>query len=246
LHQVFLLFFLVTGYHPAEPGFIPFFHFRIDTINLFIHEAGHLFLKPFWMWLYILGGSLVQVLLPAALFIVSLRQSPQYAVYPGFWTGENLVNVSAYIRDAPFMKLKLIAAGLIHDWNWLLSGNLDIASSLGTGVFIAGLSLAGLDRARVLLRHIQISYREGGKNRRLTLARYLASCIPTTHVPYPHLISHPVFNHTISTSPFLPHDIHWTVERSWRLWAGSLRRSWDSQLRTSCWNEIIKLRKGMV
>jgi len=114
------------------------------------------------MWLYILGGSLVQVLLPAALFIVSLRQSPQYAVYPGFWTGENLVNVSAYIRDAPFMKLKLIAAGLIHDWNWLLGGNLDMASSLGTGVFIAGLLTCTGSIAAGVYYAIR-SYREGGE-----------------------------------------------------------------------------------
>ena len=159
----YLLYFLITGYHPAEPGYNPpFIIFILDTINLFIHEAGHLFLKPFWMWLYILGGSLVQVLLPAALFIVSLRQSPQYAVYPGFWTGENLVNVSAYIRDAPFMKLKLIAAGLIHDWNWLLGGNLDMASSLGTGVFIAGLLTCTGSIAAGVYYAIR-SYREGGE-----------------------------------------------------------------------------------
>ena len=36
------------------------------------------------------------------------------------------------------MKLKLIAAGLIHDWNWLLSGDLEIADPLGTCVFITG------------------------------------------------------------------------------------------------------------
>ena len=136
---IYLLYFLITGYHPAEPGYHPpFFISVLDTINLFIHEAGHFFLKPFWMWLYVLGGSLLQVFLPAALFIVSLRQSPQYAVYPGFWTGENLVNVGAYIKDAPFMKLNLIAAGVIHDWNWLLSGDPEVADPLGTCVFVTG------------------------------------------------------------------------------------------------------------
>ena len=135
-----LLFFLSTGYSPAGPGYDPPFVISIlDTINLFIHEAGHFFFKPFWMWLEILSGSLVQVLIPLTLLIVTFRENPASSVYPGFWLGESMINVSAYIRDAPYMKLKLIARGLIHDWNWLIRSNEQTASLLGGAVFGIGI-----------------------------------------------------------------------------------------------------------
>jgi hypothetical protein len=123
----------VAGYHP------PFVVFIIDTINLFIHEAGHFFLKPLGQWIYIFGGSFVQCALPLLLAIVVWRQNPAHAAYPTFWFGENLVNVSYYIKDAPYKHLRLIAAGLIHDWNWLLSGNLDSAETIGDVVWGLGL-----------------------------------------------------------------------------------------------------------
>jgi hypothetical protein len=44
-----------------------------------------------------------------------------------------------YIKDAPVRQLKLIAKGLIHDWNWLLAGNLEAAAPLGDVVFVTGL-----------------------------------------------------------------------------------------------------------
>ena len=135
-----LLFFLLTGYAPAAPGYHPpFVIFVIDTINLFIHEAGHFFLKPLGMWIHIMGGSLFQVLVPTTLLVVTWRQNAGQIVYPGFWLGENLVNVSAYIRDAPYRQLKLIARGLIHDWNWLLSGNLEMAEQIADVAFALGL-----------------------------------------------------------------------------------------------------------
>ena len=135
-----LLFFLSTGYSPAGPGYDPpFIIFLLDTVNLFIHEAGHFFFKPFWMWLEILSGSLVQVLLPLALVIVTFRENPASSAYAGFWLGESMINVSAYIKDAPYMKLKLIARGLIHDWNWLIGSNEETASLLGGAMFGLGI-----------------------------------------------------------------------------------------------------------
>jgi len=142
-----LLFFLATGYDPASAGYRPpITIFIIDTINLFIHEAGHFFMRPFGMSVYILGGSLIQCLIPLALVIVTFRRNISYIAYPAFWLGENFLNVSVYIQDAPYRKLKLIAQGLIHDWHWLLSDNLDLASPLATTVQLTGLLIcfAGL------------------------------------------------------------------------------------------------------
>ncbi len=123
----------VAGYHP------PLFLWIVDTINLFIHEAGHFFLKPLGQWIYVFGGSFVQCALPLLLAIVVWRQNPANVAYPAFWFGENLVNVSYYIKDAPFKHLRLIAAGLIHDWNWLLSDNLDSAETIGDIVWGVGI-----------------------------------------------------------------------------------------------------------
>jgi hypothetical protein len=137
-----LLVFLIGSYDPALPGYAPPFGlFVIDTINLFIHEAGHFFFKIFGQWMYVLGGSLFQCLLPLALLVVTWRQNVGQTVYPGFWLGENMVNVSVYIRDAPFKQLRLIAKGLIHDWNWLLAGDLDSAEPLGLSVYWIGAAL---------------------------------------------------------------------------------------------------------
>jgi hypothetical protein len=146
----YLFVFLLTGYDPASPGFRPpFLLWVMDTINLFIHEAGHLFLRPFGMFLHILGGSLVQVALPAALLVVTWRQNIGQIGYAGFWVGQSMINVSVYIQDAPVRKLRLIARGLIHDWAWLLNGNLEWAAPLAgmvywTGILLCAASIAAL------------------------------------------------------------------------------------------------------
>jgi hypothetical protein len=136
----YLAYYLGVEYNPAgsfSPP--PFVLWVIDTINLFIHEAGHFFFKIFGQWISILGGSMFQCLVPLALVVVTLRQNPSNTPYAGFWLGENLVNVSVYIKDAPFQRLHLIGKGLIHDWHWLLAGNLDAAEPLSDAVRILGI-----------------------------------------------------------------------------------------------------------
>jgi hypothetical protein len=152
----YLFVFLLTSYNPALPGYTPPFGlFVIDTVNLFIHEAGHLFLRPFGMTSHILGGSILQILLPAALAVVTGRQNFRQVGFPAFWLGESMVNVSAYILDAPYRKLPLIARGLIHDWNWLLNGDADVSDPLGqivfwTGILICAASIGAGIRAMVM------------------------------------------------------------------------------------------------
>ncbi|MBI5471328.1 MAG: hypothetical protein HY961_03185 [Ignavibacteriae bacterium] len=147
----YLLWFLAFEYSPADPlGFQPpFFLWIIDTINLFIHEAGHLFFRLFGQTLYFLGGSLTQCLIPLVLAIVTWREKPHQAAYPLFWCGENLVNVSVYVADAPYKNLKLIKEGLIHDWHWLLSEHLDWAEPLalalrGLGLIVCLISVGAM------------------------------------------------------------------------------------------------------
>ena len=136
----YLLFFLATAYDPASSAYHPpFILFVVDTVNLFIHEAGHFFFRIFGMWISILGGSVFQILVPLALVFLTWREKAHGIALAGFWLGESLINVSVYIRDAPFRHLKLIAGGLIHDWNWLLADNLEAAEPLGVALFGMGL-----------------------------------------------------------------------------------------------------------
>jgi hypothetical protein len=140
LYLGYLLICLLFSYDPVDPGYRPpFVLFVLDWVNLFVHEAGHFFFRILGQWMYILGGSLFQVLIPLALAFVTWRQNIGQLVYPGFWMGESMVNVSVYIKDAPFKHLKLIGRGLIHDWNWLLSDNLDLADPLGWTVYGLGI-----------------------------------------------------------------------------------------------------------
>jgi hypothetical protein len=140
LYLAYLWYFLLTGYNPAVMSYNPPISiFGLDMVNLFVHEAGHFFFKIFGRWMYILGGSLFQILLPLALVIVTWKQNVRNVSFAAFWLGESMVNVSVYIQDAPFRKLHLIAKGLIHDWNWLLLDNLELAEPLGLAVYYMGI-----------------------------------------------------------------------------------------------------------
>ena len=142
VYILYVLYVLATAYAPGDrPTNPPFLLFVMDTVNLFIHEAGHLFMKPFGQVIYVLGGSLVQIILPVALLVVTWMQRARQTPYPAFWAGESMINVSVYIADAPERKLKLIAPGLKHDWYWLLSDNLEAAEPLAVIVYAVGMML---------------------------------------------------------------------------------------------------------
>ena len=115
----------------------------IHGIDLVIHEAGHtlaIFLPRF---LYVLGGSALQVLLPAvcAWTFLKQRQPGSFAVAL-FWTGESVTDVAIYMADAKKRGLPLLGgdpAG--HDWHYLLGqlGLLNWAQALGRLTFGLGI-----------------------------------------------------------------------------------------------------------
>ncbi|MDQ6652389.1 MAG: hypothetical protein M3Y84_06565 [Acidobacteriota bacterium] len=60
----------------------------IDGVNLVIHEAGHLFFRPFGEFMMIAGGSLFQVIMPALFVGYFLYQQQFYsAALVLFWVG---------------------------------------------------------------------------------------------------------------------------------------------------------------
>jgi hypothetical protein len=62
-----------------------------------------------------------------------------------FWTGQNLFNISVYVRDARAMALPLVSVGggedTIHDWNYLLSHTGLLRWDRQVGALVYGLGL---------------------------------------------------------------------------------------------------------
>ncbi|MBM4168653.1 MAG: hypothetical protein FJ215_05800 [Ignavibacteria bacterium] len=133
--------FLLTDYlTPYGRYNLPFVVFVVDTINLFIHEGGHGVFGIFGTFVGFLGGSLMQVLIPLATVIVFFKSGFRSLIFTLYWLGHNLINVSIYIADAPYRKLRLISKHAIHDWGWICDklGITHHAESIATVVLVIG------------------------------------------------------------------------------------------------------------
>lgn len=113
----------------------------VHGVDLIFHEAGHVFLGFFGQFVHMLGGSLVQVLVPAgcaAYFF--LHRQPSACAVALFWTGESLTDLAIYVADGQRQALPLLARGMTHDWHYLLGrlGLLSHAELLGGLVLGAG------------------------------------------------------------------------------------------------------------
>jgi hypothetical protein len=129
------LYFLWCAYDPFR------WHL-IDGVNLVIHEAGHIVFMPFGGLITVAGGSLFQIIIPAAFVIYFYRRGQVYsAALVLFWVGESLLNVSVYAGDALDLQLPLLGGeDSIHDWNYLLSstGLLPSTLKIAAAIRIAG------------------------------------------------------------------------------------------------------------
>lgn len=98
----------------------------IDNVNLIVHEAGHALFGWAGYWMGIYGGTLLQLLVPAALaaWFVWQRQ-PAGAAFCAFMLFENLLYVAVYMADARSQGLPLFSLGggddADHDWFLILS-----------------------------------------------------------------------------------------------------------------------------
>ena len=95
----------------------------IDYINLLIHEGGHGVFKIFGKFIYTLGGTLMQLIIPSMFIIYYLIKKKIFGAQIFLlWLGENLMNISVYAKDARTQKLPLLGGNKVyHDWTWLLS-----------------------------------------------------------------------------------------------------------------------------
>jgi len=95
----------------------------IDAVNMVTHEAGHPLFGYFGETLHLLGGTILQLLVPAALALsfIRMRQLPG-TTFCSFLFFENFLGIAAYMADARALDLPLVSAeggdgDIIHDWN---------------------------------------------------------------------------------------------------------------------------------
>lgn len=117
---ILTFYFLWIAYDPMQGSFL-------DSVDLPIHETGHLVFRPFGEFMGIAGGSLFQVVLPA-MFVGYFFWNGKYysAAIVLFWVGQSILNVFVYAADAQVMRLVLTSGltgseGGFHDWNYLLT-----------------------------------------------------------------------------------------------------------------------------
>lgn len=93
--------------------------------NLIFHEAWHVIFMPFGEFMTILGGSMMQCIIPIVLTYVFLvrERDPYAASITLWWLGQNLTDVALYISDASARSLPLIGgmSEEAHDWGNLLT-----------------------------------------------------------------------------------------------------------------------------
>jgi hypothetical protein len=115
----------------------------LDSLDLAIHETGHLVFGFDGETLMLLGGTLMQLLVPVAFAIALWRQGDRHgATVPVWWLGQNCWNVAVYISDARTQELPLVGGGE-HDWAQLLgaAGWLEHDIELGRAVRLVGVLL---------------------------------------------------------------------------------------------------------
>jgi hypothetical protein len=123
----------------------------LDNVDYLLHQAGHLlffFLSPCGVLFLMLGGTLVQLGIPAALvYYFAVRQR---ALFPAaiclWWLGQTLINISVWsegLRTGP-----VEAGGLSLGWISVLSKLLGVLIMLAATAWAAYFALPGQYRER--------------------------------------------------------------------------------------------------
>jgi hypothetical protein len=146
----------VKGLNPFKAGFIaivaiygvvcaasPGTYRFLDRVDLIFHEAGHVVFGFFGEFIGILGGSIMQVLIPAIVVVYFLaHRQPYSAAVTLFWVAQSLFNVSVYVKDARARVLPLLGDDIsAHDWHNIL-GRLNLLrwdQAVGNLIYTLGL-----------------------------------------------------------------------------------------------------------
>ena len=138
----FTIVLAVYGIICARDVSVPRF---LDRVDLIAHEAGHLFFSWFGEFIQVSGGTVGRLFVPLAFMVYFYSRKELFsAAIALFWIGQNLFNISVYVKDAQAMTLPLVSVGggdPIHDWHYLLSrvGLLRWDQQIGSVIYILGL-----------------------------------------------------------------------------------------------------------
>jgi len=163
----------------------------LHSINLPFHEAGHILFSPFGEFMTTLGGSLMQVLVPAACAIAFLTTNwnPFGAAVMGWWAGQNLMDVkrvgsgllmqTADNRELSLGELKVVTKkqptqqelqDLLFAWKVAkyVKSNAIVFCKDGMTMGVGAGQMSRLDSARIAsikAQHAGLSYRRDDRNR---------------------------------------------------------------------------------
>jgi hypothetical protein len=115
--------------------------------DLVFHEAGHIIFSPLGRFMTVLGGSLLQFLIPVIAAIAFVRQEEKFgAAVCAWWAGQNLVDLAPYIADARALRMVLLGGKTGaevegHDWEFILTrlGMTHLDRQLGFTAYALGL-----------------------------------------------------------------------------------------------------------
>jgi hypothetical protein len=137
LCAVYALYYLIT---------INSWHF-IDNVDLVIHEGGHIVFFPFGTFLYIAGGSLMQIIMPSLFIGYFYRAKDFFAVSLLLnWLAVNFFSVGRYAADAVVMQLELLGGDSSgHDWHNLLQMThlLGLTTPIADLIYLLGIVSVG-------------------------------------------------------------------------------------------------------
>ncbi len=131
----------------------------IHLVNLPFHEAGHVLFGPFGRFIGVLGGSLMQLVIPAVVLCAFIYHRNVFGGAVGlWWLGESFLDLAPYIDDARAGQLLLLGGVTgsevedYHDWEAILRqlGWLQydhsiarLAHSTGTALILLSLAWGG-------------------------------------------------------------------------------------------------------
>jgi len=91
----------------------------LDFANLMIHECGHPLFSVFGYTMMILGGTLMELIVPLACAgYFFYKREISGTAFCLFWSFENLPYIGTYMADAREQALPLVGSG-DHDWGIL-------------------------------------------------------------------------------------------------------------------------------
>jgi len=120
-HLLIYVWFFIWGWYFISGGidWIRLGDSFLHYVNLPFHEYGHIFFRPFGEIWTLMGGSIFQILVPLAplLYFLVWQRDNFAASLMLWWSGQNCLDVSPYVADAPTRLIPLIAGiDEAHDW----------------------------------------------------------------------------------------------------------------------------------